>query len=223
MASQEVIQYITLVFKPELAAPEDASAPPASLSDVCNKLKAVSGVISVYAGRHHEKPERWTVLVRWSSAADLDAFASSAEHTAWAASLKALTVADEQPPLIVSMPVQGDIESVLDSPCVECFTAYGVDEETSWVRDRLAPFAKALVEGNLPGLHGIAYGSFEQPAEHGFGSIAGPAARGLLGWDTVEAHFAQRGEGKRELPDPFLELHRVLEQCIPLYITKLRV
>ncbi|KAI9171592.1 hypothetical protein HJFPF1_01078 [Paramyrothecium foliicola] len=192
MASQQVIQYITLVFKPDLAS--GGSAPPASFNDACAKLKSVPGVVSVHGGPHHESPDRWTAFARWSSPEALDAFIASPEHTEWVAAVKALTVADQQPPLIVSVPVDGDVAGVLASPCVECFTAYGVED--GWLRDHMAPFAKAVVGGKLPGHHGFAYGQFEQPAEHGFGFPAGTAVRGLLGWDTVDAHLSQRGEGK---------------------------
>jgi quinol monooxygenase YgiN len=202
MAAQGVLQFITIVLSPPLrqvlaAEPVAASVPPASLADVCAKLKAVPGVASIHAGHHHENPARWTVFARWASPDALAAFVASAEHTAWAAALKALTnIADGPAPLVVDVPIRGDTARVLAAPCVECFTAHGVDPAEDWLGARLAPFAAAVTDGNVPGNHGIAYGVFEQPADSGFDLAGGPAARGLLGWDTVEAHLAARGEGK---------------------------
>lgn len=190
---QHTLQLAVLALKPEL---QPADPPP--LGDVCSQLQAVPGVAALYRGRHAESPDHWTLAVRWASPAALDAFLDSPSYAGWLASLCA--VADSY--LFYRAPaLRGDALAALAAPCTEVFSAHGAAE--SFLDHRVQPFAEAVDAGRLPGYRGSAYGRFHRISHHG--SL--PARDGivvimLIGWESKDAHLAQRGEGKCRSPFP---------------------
>ncbi|KAM4059668.1 Dimeric alpha-beta barrel [Hirsutella rhossiliensis] len=210
---QHTIQLGVLTVKPELR-PDDR--PP--LDDVCSRLQAVPGVSALYRGRHAERPDRWTLAVRWAEPAALDAFLHSPSYTGWLASLRA--VADSY--LFYRAPaLRGDALAALAAPCTEVFSAYGAAQ--SFLDDRMTPFADNVDAGRLPGYRGSAYGRFDRLLHHG--SLASPdgiVVVILIGWDSKDAHMAQRGEGK--LIDQHIHYVREDRESVDLYhvsLTKL--
>ncbi|PNY28151.1 Uncharacterized protein TCAP_01916 [Tolypocladium capitatum] len=211
MAPQECVQVATLNFKPSLQP--DPSQPPASFTDVSAQLQAVPGVEAVYLGQQMERPATWTWAVRWASAAALDAFLASPSFTGWLASFRA--IADSY--ILSEALLRGDVGAALDAPCTEVFTAYGTAD--GFLESRMAPFAANVDAGRLPGHHGSAFGQLDILTQHGVTAPDGNKLAIILGWDTKEAHLAQRGDGK--LIDNNIHYLRDDRQSVDLYHVKL--
>ncbi|KND90129.1 hypothetical protein TOPH_05241 [Tolypocladium ophioglossoides CBS 100239] len=211
MASQEFVQVATLGFKPSLQP--DPSHPPASFADVSAQLQAVPGVKAIYLGQQMERPATWTWAVRWASAAALDAFLASPSFTGWLASFRAVT--DSY--IFSKALLRGDVGAALNAPCTEVFTAYGATD--GFLESRMKPFAANVAAGHLPGHHGSAFGQFEVLTQDGVIAPDGNTVSMILGWDTKEAHLAQRGDGK--LIDNNVHYVREDRQSVDMYHVKL--
>lgn len=172
---------ITLHFKPSLQPTPDS--PPASLQTTCSALLSAPGLTSLHYGPLAELPPSWLLVARWESVpAHNDFFASDASD----AFTRALREVGEDIS-VETAEVEGDVAAVLSAPCLEFFTAY--DVEDAFLKERLPAFAKGLLGESMEGFHGLCYGELEVDAR-------GDAAVMLLGWDSKEAHLAQRGDGK---------------------------
>lgn len=179
MASHPSIEFHTLTL------PDADTTLPSALNDHLTKLKSDTSIHSIYLGQQLEKPTRWSLIItrRPSSSS------SSGPSAAWTTALDALV---ESRSSVTAPSPHGDLHAALDAPCTEVFTGYGVDHD--FLDANMKPFADGMVHDHPPGFHGLAYAEFEQPA--GGDQPAGAAVRALLGWDSKEAHLAQKGEGK---------------------------
>lgn len=194
MASQKIIEFSTFTFKP--SAQSDPSQPPASLTDTLTQLKSLADVHSIYIGRQIEEPSVWYRVTTWPSTAAREAFDNSPAFAPWHLAFSS-DLDSYQPGVRVRVSDgSANLDAALGAPCTEVFTCYGVDE--GFLDGHMKPFADGVEAGKPLGFHGSAYGEFEQERED---KPTGPAVRILLGWDSKEAHLAQRGEGKgmREL------------------------
>lgn len=201
MTAHEILEVVTIAFNPSLQP--SPSEPPLAYAAVAAQLKAAPGVQAVYVGRQLERPSLWTVFIRWSRQADYDAFVASEAFLPWLASLKALLIDDESaegktlPPRHAPFKVTaagGSFEAPLEAPTTEVFSCYGVED--GFLERNLRPFAEGLDGGAIPGYHGLAYGGY---VSQGGGQPEGDTTGLFIGWDSKEAHLAQRGEDKGEI------------------------
>ena len=189
--AQELVQIVTLRFKPSL---QHRSEIPLSFRDVSRQLQEMPGVSATYLGEQMEHPGVWTWAIRWASPAALDAFLASPSLTSWMASIRA--VAESY--TFWRGVIRGNLGAALKAPCTEIFTAYGASDD--WLDAHMKPFATNVDEAKLPGYWGSGYGDFGVVDQHGSNT---PTAQGghtismILGWDSREAHLAERGDGKR--------------------------
>lgn len=168
-----------------LTLEQDDTTLPSALTEHLTRLKKTDNSIqSIHLGKHIEQPTRWSVIIVTTAGRDA---ASSRPPTLDS------TLPDSRSLAITLPGVRGNLAAALDAPCTEVFTCHGVDD--GFLDANMKPFAKGVDEGRPDGFHGLAYGEFDQPAAGG-DLPAGPAVRILLGWDSKEAHLAQRGEGK---------------------------
>lgn len=205
--TQERLEILTIAFNPSLQP--NPQEPPAAYAAVAAQLKATPGVNGVYAGPQTERPPLWTILIRWSTGDAHDAFVASETYLPWLASLRAVLADGEdsslpedagalpaapaggEPPLMVHV-AAGSVDAPLAAPTTEVFTCYGLDD--GFLDGNLRSFAEGLESGGvIPGYHGLAYGAFTNEGE---GWPKGQATIMLIGWDSKEAHEAQRGEDK---------------------------
>lgn len=188
MATHENLQLSTLIFNPTLQ--ESPSQPPHSFYNVNAQLKAIPGVTKIYLGRQIEYPDRWTWAVRWATGAALDAFLASPTYTDWLTSLRAVvdSVASTRSYM------RGDLGAALCAPCTEIFSAYEADPD--FIDTRVKPFSRCFDPEYMPGYKGLAFGQWQHMAHLGVAAPAGNSVSMLLGWDSKEAHLAQRGDGK---------------------------
>ncbi|QUC18335.1 uncharacterized protein UV8b_02576 [Ustilaginoidea virens] len=187
IVTQERIQIATLRFKPSL---QRGSELPLSFRDVCRQLQAVPGVAASYLGEQLERPGTWTWIIRWAGAAAHDAFLASPSFTSWLASFRA--VVDSY--IVWKANVRGSLSAALNAPCTEVFTAYGASD--TWLEMRMKPFAAGVDAASPPAYHGSFYGEYDVLMHDAPAPPAGNTVGILLGWDSKEAHLAQRGEGK---------------------------
>lgn len=194
MAATQVVEFITLVFKPSLTPPD--AAPPAAFSEFLAQLPSPNdGLVARHLGRQLEDPSRWTLALRWSSPHAHAAFARSASSTAAHAALRAVTdLALSTGP--VDMRRRPDL--ALAAPCTELLSIFRVDD--GFLDASLKPFLDIVHAASLQGYHASAYGSFHQPDGDSF--PPGDAVLGILGWDSKEVHLSHRGDGKREFLPP---------------------
>ncbi|KAG6008411.1 hypothetical protein E4U54_008711, partial [Claviceps lovelessii] len=219
--SQELIQIAIFKFKPSLHQGHGSELP-LSFRDVCRRLQAMPGVSSSYLGEQLERPGRWTWVIRWASAAAHDAFLASPSFTSWIASFRSIV----ETYIFWKALVRGSLSAALNAPCTEVVTAYGgggggssgssggssdtdpdpdpdpdSDSDSSWLEMRTKPFVASVVDAaHLPGHHGSFYGPFygqydvlmhdsPRPPE-------GNTVSMMLGWDSKEAHLAERQDEK---------------------------
>ncbi|KAJ4163293.1 hypothetical protein LMH87_005032 [Akanthomyces muscarius] len=190
MATCEVTQLSVVTFRPDLSPPYSPPAPPSAFLDVAAKLQAVPGARASYLGYQLEDSRRWVWVVRWATGAALDAFLASPSYARWLNSLRAVadTYASSRAYL------HGSIAASLNSPCTEIVTA--LDADPGFVEDRLKPFTRLFDrEPGVPGYHALSYGQWLPVVHDGVAPPVGLSAGMLIGWDSKEAHFAQRGEG----------------------------
>jgi quinol monooxygenase YgiN len=185
--SQELIQLATLKFKPTL---QQGTELPLSFRDVCRQLQAVPGVSSTYFGEQIERPGTWTWIIRWASPAAHDAFLASPSFTNWIASFRAVV----QTYIFWKALVRGSLSATLNAPCTEVFTAYGTSD--TWLEMRMKPFAENVDAGSLAGHHGSFYGQYDVLMHDTPNVPEGNTVSMMLGWDSKEAHLAERGQGK---------------------------
>ncbi|EXV02682.1 AMB domain protein [Metarhizium robertsii] len=185
--SSELIQIATLKFKPSL---QQGTELPLSFRDVCRQLQAVPGVSSTYFGQQIERPGTWTWIIRWASLAAHDAFLASPSFTNWIASFRAVV----ETYIFWKALVRGSLSATLNAPCTEVFTAYGTSD--TWLEMRMKPFADNVDAANLPGHHGSFYGQYDVLMHDSHDVPEGTTVSMMLGWDSKEAHLAERGEGK---------------------------
>lgn len=172
------VEFHTLTLK------QDDTSLPSALTEHLTKLKTDNSIRSIHRGKQIEHPTRWSVIIV-TTTPGRDAASS------WAATL-GNTLLDSRSIVITAPGVRGNLAAALDAPCTEVFTCHGVDD--GFLDANMKPFAEGVDKGRPDGFHGLAYGEFDQPADGDL--AAGPAVRILLGWDSKEAHLAQRGEGK---------------------------
>jgi quinol monooxygenase YgiN len=198
MASQEITEMVTVAWNPSLQP--SPSEPPAAFTAVATQLKATTGVNGVYLGRQIEHPDLWTWIVRWDSQAAYDGFVSSEGFGPLIQSFLALLIDPASPEAQALPPRQpptnirftgGTVDTALDAPVTEVFSCYAVDD--GFLDANLKTFAQALDSAGIPSYHGYAFGSFHYEAPD---QPKGEATRLLIGWDSKEAHLAQKGEGK---------------------------
>ncbi|OAA39208.1 Dimeric alpha-beta barrel [Beauveria brongniartii RCEF 3172] len=189
MATCEVTQLSIVTFRPDLSPPYSPPAPPSAFLDVAAKLQAVPGARASYLGYQLEDSRKWVWVVRWATGAALDAFLASPSYARWLNSLRAVadTYASDRAFL------RGSIAASLNSPCTEIVTA--CDADPGFVEDRLRPFSKCFEREPIPGYHALSYGQWLPVAYDGVAPPVGISAGMLIGWDSKDAHFAQRGEG----------------------------
>ena len=205
MATCEVTQLSVVTFRPDLSPPYSPPAPPSAFLDVAAKLQAVPGARASYLGYQLEDSRRWVWVVRWATGAALDAFLASPSYARWLNSLRAVadTYASSRAYL------HGSIAASLNRPCTEIVTA--LDADPGFVEDRLKPFTRLFDrEPGVPGYHALSYGQWLPVVHDGVAPPVGLSAGMLIGWDSKEAHFAQRGEGMRELLFPTLTIVSLL-------------
>ena len=224
MATQEAIQLSILRFKPTPSptshhAPPQANgtattngsttthnhnhnrnhnqytttSPPSTFYDVCAQLQAVPGVAAMYLGPQLEDPDSWVWAVRWATGAALDAFVASPTYTRWTAGLRAVTdsIASSRTSL---NGCSAAAAAALSSPCTEVFTAFATDP--NFLETRMRPFAKCFEREDVPGFRGAAFGQWVPVTFENAPLPVGETVGMILGWDSKEAHLAQRGEGK---------------------------
>ncbi len=204
MATQEVTQLSILTFKPPTQPPatngatnhyhqqRNPSSPPSAFFDVCAQLQAVPGVGAVYLGSQLEDPQSWVWAVRWATGAALDAFVASPTYTRWAAGLRAVTDSVASSCAFL----HGCASAALGSPCTEVFTAFATDP--NFLDARMRPFSKCFDRDLMPGFRAAAFGQWQPVAYENAPLPVGNTVAMILGWDSKEAHLAQRGEGKSE-------------------------
>lgn len=185
--SQELIQIAIFKFKPSL---QQGSELPLSFRDVCRQLQAMPGVASSYLGEQLERPGKWTWVIRWASAAAHDAFLASPSFTNWIASFRAVV----ETYIFWKAHVRGSLSAALNAPCTEVFSAYGTAD--NWLEMRMKPFATNVDAANLAGYHGSFYGQYDVLMHDSHNPPEGNTVSMILGWDSKEAHLAERGEGK---------------------------
>ncbi len=194
MATCEVTQLSVVTFRPDLSPPYSPPAPPSAFLDVAAKLQAVPGARASYLGYQLEDSRRWVWVVRWATGAALDAFLASPSYARWLNSLRA--VADTYASSRAFLR-GGSIAACLNSPCTEIVTA--LDADPGFVDDRLKPFSRCFEREPVPGFRALSYGQWLPVVHDGVAGPVGLSAGMLIGWDSKEAHFAQRGEGMRTL------------------------
>lgn len=202
MTTYGVLEIVTLVFNPSLQP--SPSEPPAAFVDVTAQLKAAPGVIGVWSGYQIEQPQLFRAFVYWTNREAHASFVASEAFGPWKAGLVAVLI-DESSPEAKSLPPRqpaqmvnisgGSIDASLSAPTTEVFSCYGVDD--GFLENNIKPFADGVEGGAIPGYHGLVYGGFSY---QGPDQPKGDATKLLLGWDSKEAHEAQRGEGKGKLP-----------------------
>ncbi|KAK9439268.1 uncharacterized protein G6M90_00g098330 [Metarhizium brunneum] len=208
--SSELIQIATLKFKPSL---QQGTELPLSFRDVCRQLQAVPGVSSTYFGQQIERPGTWTWIIRWASLAAHDAFLASPSFTNWIASFRAVV----ETYIFWKALVRGSLSATLNAPCTEVFTAYGTSD--TWLEMRMKPFADNVDAANLPGHHGSFYGQYDVLMHDSHDVPEGTTVSMMLGWDSKEAHLAERGEGK--VIDKNIHYTREERRSVDMYHVKL--
>lgn len=203
MATCEVTQLSIVTFRPDLSPPYSPPAPPSAFLDVAAKLQAVPGARASYLGYQLEDARKWVWVVRWATGAALDAFLASPSYARWLNSLRAVadTYASSRSFL------HGSIAASLNSPCTEIVSAW--DADPGFLQDRLRPFAKTFEkEPRIPGYHALSYGQWLPVVYDGVAPPEGHSAGMLIGWDSKEAHLAQRGDGMRtSYPVHYFSIH----------------
>lgn len=188
MSTRESLQLSTLTFNPALQ--QSASTPPASFHAVNAQLKAIPGVSKIFLGRQLEDPTKWTWAIRWKTGAALDAFQASPTYTEWLSSLRAVVTSIATSRAFM----QGDVGAALAAPCTEVFSAYGAD--VGFLEKGMKPFSRCFDQSLMDGYKGLAFGQWDPMIHDGVNPPEGESASMLIGWDSKEAHLAQRGEGK---------------------------
>lgn len=173
------------------------SSPPSAFYDVCAQLQAVPGVAAVYLGAQLEDPQSWVWAVRWATGAALDAFVASPTYTRWAAGLRAVTDSVASSCAFL----HGSASAALASPCTEVFTAFAADPD--FLDHRMRPFSKCFDPETMPGFRAAAFGQWRPVVYENAPLPVGNTVAMILGWDSKEAHLAQRGEGKSMYSLPF--------------------
>ncbi|KJZ77867.1 hypothetical protein HIM_02504 [Hirsutella minnesotensis 3608] len=110
--------------------------------------------------------------------------------------------------------LRGDPAAALAAPCTEVFSMFGTS--AAFLDDRLAPFVAEIDRGRLLGYRGSAYGQLEALMHHG--DVVSPEGRALvalIGWDSKDAHLAQRGDGK--LIDKHIHYVREDRKSVDMY------
>lgn len=180
MDSQEHVEITTLTFK---------SHNPPDLTSIANHLKAVPGVKSLLFGQQIEHPSNCTLITLWSSPSAQRDFTTSEAYTSYSSHLRDIVEGHSS----IKINMIGNLQAALSAPCTEFFSAYGVDID--FCEKGMKPFAEGVDKGGVPNYHGSAYGEFENSnplRDH----PSGPSVAIVLGWDSKEAHLAQRGDGK---------------------------
>lgn len=191
MATCEVTQLSIVTFRPDLSPPYNPPSPPSAFLDVAAKLQAVPGARASYLGYQLEDSRKWIWVVRWATGAALDAFLASPSYSRWFNSLRA--VADTYASCRSFL--HGNIAASLNSPCTEVITAF--DTEPEFLQERLKPFARCFEREFISGYHALSFGKWLPVVYDGVSPPVGHSAGMLIGWDSKEAHLAQRGEGMR--------------------------
>lgn len=173
MASSSTIEFHTLTLKHPAT-----NQIPSALNDHLTNLKSNPAIHSIHLGQQIEHPARMSLIITGSS-----------PDPAWINALD--TLVDSRSSITEPNP-RGNPPAALDAPCTEVFTCHGVDD--GFLDSNMRPFAEGVEHGRPEGFHGSTYGAFELPG--GGDQPKGTAVRILLGWDSKEAHLAQRGEGK---------------------------
>ncbi|PHH77721.1 hypothetical protein CDD80_283 [Ophiocordyceps camponoti-rufipedis] len=175
------LSFVLFTFKP--ASQPAPDSPPDSFSTICSPLLAAPGLISLQVGLLMEDAPTWVLLSRWESPAALDTWQESDPFDVFIEGLH--TVSEDVVP--EQAEVAGDVTAVLSAPCVEIF--YALEAEHVFLKERLPAFARGLQGEGMKGFHGLCYGKLDVGAGK-------ESAVMLLGWDSKEAHLAQRGDGK---------------------------
>ncbi|KFA66282.1 hypothetical protein S40285_01906 [Stachybotrys chlorohalonatus IBT 40285] len=192
MSFRDLVTFVFFTFKPELQV-SCPSAARAAWADITAASRAVPGIRSLYLGRQVERPgeNRWVFVAGWTAAAPLAEFACSPTYAPWLASMSSRAVGGHL--LLVRAFMAGTVDPALDAPVTELLTLYAVERD--YLDAGLANFFEAVQTERLPGCHGIAWGEAQYPEDDDV-EFPGEGALALLGWDSVEAHQSQRGEGK---------------------------
>lgn len=157
----------------------------------------------MYLGPQLEDPDSWVWAIRWATGAALDAFVASPTYTRWTAGLRAVTdsIASSRASLSLlningccSASASASAAAALGSPCTEVFTAFATDP--NFLDTRMRPFAKCFEREHVPGFRGAAFGQWVPVTFENAPLPVGETVGMILGWDSKEAHLAQRGEGK---------------------------
>lgn len=183
--SPELIQIAIFKFKPSVQQGSDL---PLSFRDVCRRLQAMPGVASSYLGEQLERPGKWMWVIRWASAAAHDAFLASPSFTNWIASFRSIV----ETYIFCKAHVRGSLSAALNAPCTEVFTAYGTSD--SWLEMRMKPSATNVDAASL----GSFYGQYDVLMHDSPNPPEGSTVSMILGWDSKEAHPAERREDKGE-------------------------
>lgn len=189
-SQQQVAEIGTFTFKPSADGSPTTTAPPESFKQACTTLRSVPGVLAVYYGEQVEHAGRWNWVIFWESLSAVDDFRSSPGFAA----LTQGFAPDAASVAILQGPMPAEALIALDAPCTEVVAFADVDAGFS--ESSLTPFANLFSKDSLKGYHAHAFGEFEAKTHVGANPPNGATVVFLLGWDSMEAHFAERGEGK---------------------------